>query len=86
MYTIVDTTIKIMFNQFAFPAVRSVKTTVKFKNGIMDNIGVPVTPIIKAIIPGKKDIKVSGVRALCASLKVLDVLAIAIHSPLMKIE
>ena len=35
---------------------------------------------------GKNDINVSGVNALCASLKVFDVLAIDIHSPLTNNE
>ena len=64
MYTMVDATISAILSQSMVPAVRSVKTTVKFKNGIMDISGVPVIPIIKAIIPGKKEMKVSGVNAL----------------------
>ena len=51
-----------------------------------DNNGVVFTLIMKAIIPGNKDIKVNGVKALCASLNVLHVLAIDIHNPLMKKE
>lgn len=69
-----------------FPAVISVNMVVKFKNGIIDINGVVVIPIIKAIIPGNNDINVNGVRALCASLNVFDVDAIAIHSPLIKKE
>ena len=69
-----------------FPAVISVNMVVKFKNGIMLLNDVVVIPIIKAIIPGNKDINVNGVRALCASLNVFDVEAIAIHSPLIKNE
>jgi hypothetical protein len=42
--------------------------------------------IINAIIPGKNEIKVTGVRALCASLNVFDLLAIAIHKPLISKE
>ena len=49
-------------------------------------IGVVERFIIKATIPGKKDIKVNGVNALCASLNVLEVLAMAIHNPLTKKE
>ena len=64
----------------------SVNITVKFKNGIIDNNGVPSTPTINAIIPGKNEINVNGVNALCASLNVFDVLAIAMHRPLMKNE
>ena len=68
------------------PAVISVNIVVKFKNGIIDINGVVVTPIMKAIIPGNKDMNVNGVSALCASLNVFDVDAIAIHSPLIKKE
>ena len=39
-----------------FPAVISVNMVVKFKNGIIAINGVVVIPIIKAIIPGNKDI------------------------------
>ena len=46
------------------PAVISVNIVVKFKNGIIEINGVVVIPIIKAIIPGKRDIKVKGVKAL----------------------
>ena len=42
--------------------------------------------IKNAIIPGNIDINVSGVSALCASLNVFDVLAIAIDKPLIKSE
>lgn len=69
-----------------FPAVISVNMVVKFKNGITDINGVVVIPTMKAIIPGNKDINVNGVKALCASLNVLDVDAIAIQSPLIKKE
>ena len=51
-----------------------------------DNTGVNLIFIIKAIIPGKKVIKVNGVKALCASLKVFALLAIAIHNPLINKE
>ena len=69
-----------------FPAVISVNMVVKFKNGIIAISGVVVIPIIKAIIPGKSDINVNGVKALWASLNVFDVDAMAIHSPLIKKE
>lgn len=69
-----------------FPAVISVNMVVKFRNGIIAISGVVLIPIIKAIIPGNNDINVNGVSALCASLNVFDVDAIAIHSPLIKNE
>lgn len=69
-----------------FPAVISVNMVVKFKNGITDINGVVVIPTMNAIIPGNRDINVNGVKALCASLKVFDVDAIAIQSPLIKKE
>ena len=47
---------------------------------------VVLIPIIKAIIPGKSDINVNGVKALCAYLNALEVDAIAIHNPLIKNE
>lgn len=59
---------------------------VKFKNGTKDKRAEDFISIINAIIPGKKEINVSGVNALCASLKVLDLLAIAMHNPLIKKE
>ena len=55
-------------------------------NGIIDINGVVVIPIMKAIIPGNNEMNVSGVKALCASLNVFEVDAIAIQSPLMKNE
>ena len=64
----------------------SVNNSVKFRNGIIESIGVVSTPTINAIIPGKNDINVSGVKALCASLNVFDLLAIDMHKPLMKNE
>lgn len=69
-----------------FPAVISVNMVVKFKNGIIAINGVVVIPIMNAIIPGNKDINVNGVKALCASLKVFDVLAMDMHSPLTNNE
>ena len=41
---------------------------------------------INAISDGNNDINVSGVKALCASLNDFDLLAIAMHSPLIKNE
>lgn len=52
----------------------------------MERIVDDSTPTMKAIIPGKKVIKFSGVKALWASLNVLDLEAIAIHNPLTKSE
>ena len=69
-----------------FPALISVNINVKFKNGTIANNGVVVILIIKAIILGKKDMNVNGVSALWASLNVLDILAIAIHNPLINKE
>ena len=83
---IVDINIKRMFRILILPAVISVKMVVKFRKGIMDNSGVVVIPTIKAIIPGNKEMKVKGVRALWASLKVFEVEAMAIHKPLIKKE
>ena len=83
---IVDKIINKICKRLIFPAVISVNIVVKFKNGIIDISGVVVIPIIKAIIPGNNDINVNGVRALWASLNVLEVEAIAIHSPLIKNE
>ena len=68
------------------PLVISVKIKVKLINGIKAKILVVWILIIKAIIPGKNEIKVRGVKALCASLNVLELLAIAIHKPLIKKE
>lgn len=83
---IVDINIKRMFRILILPAVISVKMVVKFRKGIMDNSGVVVIPTIKAIIPGNKEMKVKGVRALWASLKVFEVEAMAMHKPLIKKE
>ena len=83
---IVDKIINKICSMLMFPAVISVNMVVKFKNGIIAINGVVVIPIIKAIIPGNNDINVNGVRALWASLNVLEVEAIAIHSPLIKNE
>lgn len=82
----VDIAINPIFTTFIVPLLISVNSNVKFKNGTKESIGVVVIPIINAIIPGKKDINVRGVNALCASLNVLEVLAIAIHNPLIKKE
>lgn len=64
----------------------SVNNKVKFRKGMQDKIALDSTFIIKAIMLGKKEMKVNGVKALCASLKVFDLLAIAMHSPLIKNE
>lgn len=52
----VDITINRICRMLMFPAVISVNMVVKFKNGIIAINGVVVIPIIKAIIPGNKDI------------------------------
>ena len=52
----------------------------------MDNSGVAEMSIINAIIPGKNEINVSGVKALWASLNVFEVLAMEMHNPLINIE
>ena len=64
----------------------SVKIKVVFKKGMHDRIRLLGKLIIKAIMLGKKEIKVRGVKALWASLKVLARLAIAIHKPLINNE
>ena len=64
----------------------SVNSNVKLRNGTSDNSGLGAMSIIKAIIPGKKDTNINGVSALCASLNVLHLLAIAMHKPLIKNE
>ena len=64
----------------------SVNSNVKFKNGIIESKALVFISIMNAINPGKKEMNVSGVKALWASLKVLDLLAIAIHRPLIKNE
>ena len=68
------------------PTHTSFKTMVKFKKGIIDINIEDLIPTIKAIMPGNNEINVKGVKALWASLKVLDRLAIAIHKPLIKKE
>ena len=75
-----------IFNISIVPLLISVNINVKFKNGTIESIGVVVIAIINAIIPGKNDINVKGVNALCASLNVFDVLAIEMHNPLIKKE
>lgn len=83
---IVDNNIKKIFRILIFPAVISSNNRVKFKNGTSDNKVDEEISSINAIIPGKKAINVNGVNELCASLNVLDLLAIAIHNPLIKNE
>lgn len=61
---IVETSIKNMCNTFPFPFVISVNKSVKFKNGIQARRDVVSIFIMKAIIPGKKEMNVSGVNAL----------------------
>jgi len=62
--TIVEINIKAMFNQSTMPFVKSVNTVVTFIKGIMDKILEDFTSIIKAIMPGKTEMKLSGVSAL----------------------
>ena len=83
---IVDTNMSIKCSIFRLPLVISVNITLKLINGMIDNNQLFDMFNMKAIIPGKKAMNVSGVRALWASLKVLDILAIAIHKPLIIIE
>ena len=73
-------------NMFRLPLVISVNMMLKLINGIIDNNQLFDMFNMKAIIPGKKAMNVSGVKALWASLKVLDILAIAMHKPLIMIE
>ena len=73
-------------NMFRLPLVISVNMMLKLINGVIDNNQLFDMFNMKAIIPGKKAMNVSGVKALWASLKVLDILAIAIHKPLIIIE
>ena len=73
-------------NMFRLPLVISVNMMLKLINGVIDNNQLFDMFNMKAIIPGKKAMNVSGVKALWASLKVLDILAIAIHKPLIMIE
>lgn len=82
----VEINIRIIFNIFALLFVISVKSNVKFKNGTQERTGVVSKFIMKAIIPGKKEINVKGVSALCASLKDFWRDAIDIHRPLIKNE
>ena len=83
---IVDNNITEISKIWILPAVISVNSRVNFKNGTKESNKLLFTLIIKAIMPAKKEIKVSGVKALWASLKVLHLLAIAIHKPLIKKE
>lgn len=78
----VDININNMFKISNLPFTTSVKIKLKLTNGIIDNKALLETFIKNAIIPGKKEMKVIGVRALWASLNDFDILAIAIHKPL----
>lgn len=82
----VDTTMAIIFKRLTLPLVRSVNNKEKFKKGTSARKKFVLILIIKAINPGKKEIKVNGVSALCASLKLLERLAIAIDKPLIRKE
>ena len=83
---IVDINIRAKYKIFKFPLAISVNIILKFINGIIDKIALLLIFNKNTIIPGKNAINVSGVRALCASLKDADILAIAIHNPLIIIE
>ena len=83
---IVDANMSIKCSIFRLPLVISVNMTLKLINGMIDNNQLFDMFNMKAIIPGKKAMNVSGVKALWASLKVFDILAIAIHKPLIMIE
>lgn len=82
----VEMSIKIMFSVSTVPFVMSVKRSVKFRNGTKEKSALDLISTIKAIMLGKKEMKVIGVRALCASLNVLDFEAMAMHRPLIKKE
>ena len=60
----VDKIIKAMFSKFKLLFTISVNNKVKFKKGTHDKIVLVSIFIIKAIILGKKEMKVSGVKAL----------------------
>lgn len=62
--TIVEITINMIFNISTFPFVISVKSKVKFKNGTKDKRALDLISTMKAIMLGKNEIKVSGVKAL----------------------
>ena len=83
---IVDTNMSIKCSIFRLPLVISVNITLKLINGMIDNNQLLDMFSMKAIIPGKKAMNVSGVKVLWASLNDLDILAIAIHKPLIMIE
>ena len=78
--------IKTIYKTLNSPFTRSVNMRVKFKNGTKDSTALDLTSTIKAIILGKNEMNVSGVKALWASLNVFDLEAIAMHRPLIKKE
>lgn len=86
MKIIVDALISTMFKISTSPFVISVKRSVKFKNGTMDNKALDFISIMNAIMLGKNEMKVSGVKALWASLNVFAFDALEIHKPLIKHE
>ena len=86
IYIIVDIIIKAIFITFILPALVSLNIIEKFKNGIIEYSVVVGIPTINAIIPGNIAKNVNGVKALCASLNVFDILAIAIDNPLINKE
>lgn len=64
--TMVDNNIKKILIKSIVPFVMSVNNKEKFKNGTKESKALLSTLTINAIIPGKKEINVSGVRgALC---------------------
>ena len=82
----VDININIICKVFTLLAAISLNNNEKFKNGIIDVSTELSTSIIETIRPGKTTIKVKGVKALRASLKLLALLATAIHNPLIRNE
>lgn len=84
--TAVDMSIRTMFSTSTEPFVISVKRSVKFKNGTKEKRALDLISTMKAIILGKNEMNVIGVRALWASLNVLDLEAMEMHRPLIKKE
>ena len=69
-----------------FPLATSVKFILKLMKGIIESKALLGILIRNTIMPGKNEINVNGVKALWASLNVLDMLATAIHKPLIIME
>ena len=81
-----DPIIKTRFKILKLELRRSWNNNTKFKHGTNERTKDDEILIINAIIPGKNEINVNGVKALCASLKVLHLLATAMHTPAINIE